>query len=284
VIFAAAAAPTNTVPASTTPVATPIVPEHAAVAAVWLDARDDVATALRAIAAGERVRVQCGEHTCETVARDPIPLGHKLALRALEQGTRVRKYGEFIGRLTADVAEGDWIHTHNLATAARRTTAEEMAWRGQALPPGGTRHAVRNVAAIPATSRDGRTRYVPQRTHGYVHAQSLSTGARAVFADLGGLPGEPVAVAVDAEDHVWVALWDAGALLRYAPDGALVRVLRLPTSRPVTLAFDPAGTHDLYVATSREGLAPARLAAEPDAGSTLVLDAGVSGNVGAALR
>ena len=90
------------------------------VIAMWLDARDDVATVLRAIEPGERLRMQCGNDQREVQAREAIPLGHKIALRAMESGTRIRKYGEFIGRLTADVAEGDWVHTHNLATTAQR--------------------------------------------------------------------------------------------------------------------------------------------------------------------
>ena len=91
-----------------------------AVVAIWLDARDDVATVLRAVDPGERLRVRCGDQECEVEARDAIPLGHKIALRAMEDGTRVRKYGEFIGTLTARVSIGGWVHTHNLATAARR--------------------------------------------------------------------------------------------------------------------------------------------------------------------
>ena len=91
-----------------------------AVVAIWLDARDDVATVLRAVDPGERVRVQCGDEHREVRAGESIPLGHKIALGAMERGTRIRKYGEFIGQLTADVAEGGWVHTHNLATTARR--------------------------------------------------------------------------------------------------------------------------------------------------------------------
>ena len=98
--------------------------EHSMVA-VWLDARDDVATALRAIEPGDHVRVRCGDEERTVAARETIPLGHKIALRAMDAGTSVRKYGEFIGTLTADVAEGEWIHTHNLATAAQRTTRSE---------------------------------------------------------------------------------------------------------------------------------------------------------------
>ena len=100
------------------------MPEHSMVA-VWLDARDDVATALRAIEPGERVRVRCGDDQRTVAAREAIALGHKIALHPMDAGTRIRKYGEFIGRLTADVAEGAWIHTHNLATAAQRTACPE---------------------------------------------------------------------------------------------------------------------------------------------------------------
>jgi hypothetical protein len=105
-------------------------PDRGPVTAVWLDVRDDVVTVLRAIDPGERVRVQCGDAQREVRAREAIPLGHKVALHAMEAGTRIRKYGELIGVLTADVAEGAWVHTHNLATTARRTPAEEPERRG----------------------------------------------------------------------------------------------------------------------------------------------------------
>lgn len=46
-----------------------------------------------------------------------IPLGHKIALRTIEKGTSVIKYGENIGNATQDIKPGDWVHTHNLKTA-----------------------------------------------------------------------------------------------------------------------------------------------------------------------
>jgi len=45
-----------------------------------------------------------------------LPMGHKIALRALPEGSPVRKYGEVIGRLTEPVAAGDHVHIHNLAS------------------------------------------------------------------------------------------------------------------------------------------------------------------------
>ena len=96
------------------------VNERASLIAVWLDTRDDVATVLRAIDAGERVRVECRGEQRDVKATQAIPLGHKIALRAMDSGARIRKYGEFIGKLTTGVPEGGWVHTHNLATTATR--------------------------------------------------------------------------------------------------------------------------------------------------------------------
>lgn len=90
-----------------------------------IDPRDDVAVALRAIAAGETVD--------GITARDDIPAGHKLARRAVAKGDEVRKYGWPIGRATADIAPGDHVHTHNVATAL--STREEYAWSPTAPEP-----------------------------------------------------------------------------------------------------------------------------------------------------
>ena len=43
-----------------------------------------------------------------------IPAGHKYALCDIQKGEYVIKYGEIIGRSTADIAKGEWVHTHNV--------------------------------------------------------------------------------------------------------------------------------------------------------------------------
>ena len=45
------------------------------------------------------------------------PRGHKIALRNIAKGEPVVKYGFPIGRATQDIAEGEWVHSNNLATA-----------------------------------------------------------------------------------------------------------------------------------------------------------------------
>ena len=50
------------------------------------------------------------------VARQAVPIGHKVALRDLKSGDTVIKYGQDIGRIVADVGQGEHVHVHNLKT------------------------------------------------------------------------------------------------------------------------------------------------------------------------
>jgi (2R)-sulfolactate sulfo-lyase subunit alpha len=49
-------------------------------------------------------------------ARQDIPIGHKVALKALRKGDTVIKYGEDIGKIVADVGVGEHVHVQNLKT------------------------------------------------------------------------------------------------------------------------------------------------------------------------
>jgi altronate hydrolase len=58
-----------------------------------------------------------GAAAAGVTAKAAIPAGHKLALQAIRTGEAVIKYGWPIGKATQDIAPGDWVHSHNLATA-----------------------------------------------------------------------------------------------------------------------------------------------------------------------
>ncbi len=75
--------------------------------------RDDVLVALRDLQPGETVHSSTESLLVQTL----VPRGHKIAAAALSAGTVVRKYGWPIGRATRDIAPGEHVHTHNLATA-----------------------------------------------------------------------------------------------------------------------------------------------------------------------
>jgi sugar lactone lactonase YvrE len=102
-------------------------------------------------------------------------------------------------------------------------------------------------------------------------------GERRTFADLGAMPGGPDGATIDAEGFLWSAQFDGGCIVRYAPDGAMDRVIRLPVTKPTSCGFGGPGYRDLFVTTATRGLTAAALHAEPLAGRVLVLDVGVAG-------
>lgn len=50
------------------------------------------------------------------VARQAVPIGHKVALVDLKAGDTAIKYGQDIGRVIAPAARGAHVHVHNLKT------------------------------------------------------------------------------------------------------------------------------------------------------------------------
>jgi altronate hydrolase len=86
------------------------MPAAATIDAILLHADDNVCVAARNLAAGETIAA--GPHAIKL--REPVKLGHKIALAEIAAGARVRKYGQTIGFATADIPPGAWVHTHNL--------------------------------------------------------------------------------------------------------------------------------------------------------------------------
>jgi len=96
-------------------------------AAVVISAVDNVATALEALDAGRTLRI--GE--IELTVAEPIPRGHKVALRAIRAGDRVVKYGSPIGLASADIAPGAHVHVHNVASTRGRGDLSAAAMSAQ---------------------------------------------------------------------------------------------------------------------------------------------------------
>ncbi|MFO1062155.1 MAG: SMP-30/gluconolactonase/LRE family protein [Dongiaceae bacterium] len=91
--------------------------------------------------------------------------------------------------------------------------------------------------------------------------------------------GRPDGLAVDAEGHLWVALWDGWAVARYDPHGRRVARIALPVQRPTSCAFGGPDLATLYVTSAAMDLDAAALAAQPDAGSLFAISTGARGLV-----
>lgn len=139
----------------------------------------------------------------------------------------------------------------------------------------------------PAVSPDNRTLYhtdtLDKRVYAFDLAADGSVSNKRLFArvDEGG---HPDGMAVDAEGHVWVAVFRGWRIDRYAPDGRKVGTLRFPCSNITKLAFGGADLRTVWVTTARKGLSDEELAQQPLAGALFTFRADVPGLAQHALR
>lgn len=79
--------------------------------AIQLHPSDDVAIALTPL--GNNRQIAMSGRSVQL--RNDIGAGHKVALRPIEAGLPVRRYGQVIGFATRPIAAGEHVHTHNMA-------------------------------------------------------------------------------------------------------------------------------------------------------------------------
>jgi len=77
---------------------------------ILVDERDNVVTALVNIDKGETVEV--GNIKIEVAGN--INFGHKLAIKKINKGDFVYKYGEKIGKAKQDINIGEHVHVNNI--------------------------------------------------------------------------------------------------------------------------------------------------------------------------
>jgi altronate dehydratase len=87
--------------------------------AILIDRGDNVAMVTAPVEAGEEVLVAGTGQVIRV--RDSMKAGHKIALTRIEAGENAVKYSIPIGRMTAAVEVGGWVHSHNL-----EDTTEEL--------------------------------------------------------------------------------------------------------------------------------------------------------------
>lgn len=86
---------------------------------------DNVAIALINIKPETVVSFKMGERTEEIKVREKIPFGHKFAIRRIENGEGIIKYGEKIGMATKSIDVGFHVHVHNVESLRGRGDLEE---------------------------------------------------------------------------------------------------------------------------------------------------------------
>ena len=139
----------------------------------------------------------------------------------------------------------------------------------------------------PAIAPDGRTLYhtdtLARRIFAFDLLDDGSLANKRLFAELAD-GGYPDGMAVDAEDHLWVATFGGWRIDRFDPQGRKVGEVRFPCANITKLAFGGADLRTVYATTARKGLSAAQLEAQPLAGGLFTFRADVPGLPQHALR
>lgn len=86
--------------------------DHTDARLLVLAAGDNIAVARQEIAAGTVLTVAGRAVTLQRA----LGFGHKIAVRDIAPAEKIIKYGAPIGRATAAIALGEYVHNHNVAS------------------------------------------------------------------------------------------------------------------------------------------------------------------------
>lgn len=80
------------------------------------EADDDVGVAAMDLQAGEEIQAVTleGEPVAPIKLVDDVPLGHKVAMRNIEEKKHILEYGREIGYASTAITRGAHVHVHNI--------------------------------------------------------------------------------------------------------------------------------------------------------------------------
>lgn len=153
------------------------------------------------------------------------------------------------------------------------------------VEPDGTAHWLFDdiiVTNSVCASPDGRTLYMSDTRRFKlfafdvdVHSGALSN--KRVFVDYADQCGRPDGACVDSQGFVWNAVFAGHRVVRYAPSGAVDRVIELPVTHPTCVCLGGPDLKTLYISTATKMIPPEVLASEPMAGALLAVEVDVPG-------
>jgi sugar lactone lactonase YvrE len=84
-------------------------------------------------------------------------------------------------------------------------------------------------------------------------AEGPTLSEKQVFSDLKER-GSPDGSAIDEDGFLWNARWGGSAIIRFAPDGSVDRIIDVPVKQPTSCVFGGPDRKTLFVTTAAEGL------------------------------
>ncbi len=130
-----------------------------------------------------------------------------------------------------------------------------------------------------AWSADGGTLFSVDTVPGRVWARDYDpvTGATGVRREHLSIDGYPDGMSSDTDGNLWVAVWGAGQVRCYAPDGAVLHVVEVPAPHTSSVAFAGPGLRTLVLTTATAELTAEHLARSPLSGGLFTVDVDATG-------
>ncbi len=133
----------------------------------------------------------------------------------------------------------------------------------------------------PCVSPDGKTFYhtdtLEKTIWAYDLAEDGALSNKRGFVKIGIEGAWPDGSVVDAEGHVWTALWGGFGAVRFSPTGEAVDRIELPAPNVTKPCFGGPDLKTLYFTTARKGLSDETLAQYPLAGGLFAVPVDVAG-------
>ncbi len=107
-------------------------------------------------------------------------------------------------------------------------------------------------------------------------AASGATGPRRLHLRIED--GHPDGLCVDSRGYLWVAVWGAGEVRSFTPDGGLVALVKVAAPHTSSVAFVGDSLDTLLITTASRDLSEADRKQYPDAGRLFLADVGVTGS------
>ena len=134
----------------------------------------------------------------------------------------------------------------------------------------------------PAVNADGTRIYFTDTSKQKIMVADLTrdgVGEPRLFVDTArqfpkAYPDGPV---VDAEGHLWSAMYFGGCVARFSPDGELVATVPIPARDVTKMGFGGPGLATCYVSTATKNMEDADMAKYPLAGSLFAFESPVKG-------
>ena len=129
-----------------------------------------------------------------------------------------------------------------------------------------------------AWSPDGALMYSVDTAARAIYVRSYDTeipGPRREFVHI--TLGQPDGLCIDEEGNLWVAIWGAGEVHCYDPDGSRIHTLSVPAPHTSSVAFAGDGLSQLVITTATAGLSAHRATLHPLSGSIFLADVGARG-------